>query len=196
SLGHMSDLTLTSFAYLRMPLALAGVAFLLGAVMLWRFDGHRAYLAMALMMVVFLQAANRALVVFDPYLSSRPLATALAHAPEGQLILDGQYYTFSSVFFYANRRALLLNGRVNNLEYGSYAPGAPQVFIGDAEFQRLWAGSERRYLLAEAPRVERLRELAGADALHVVKESGGKFLFTNLPLGASPGEGRSAIDPQ
>ncbi|MGH9508445.1 MAG: ArnT family glycosyltransferase [Terriglobales bacterium] len=195
SLGHMSDLTLTSFAYLRMPLAMAGVAFLLGAITLWRLDGHRAYLAMALMMVVFLQAANRALVVFDPYLSSRPLAKALAQAPEGKLILDGQYYTFSSVFFYANRRALLLNGRVNNLEYGSYAPGAPQVFIGDAEFQRLWSGSERHYLLAEAPRAPRLRELAGADALHVVKESGGKFLFTNLPV-VAPGGERSAIDRQ
>ena len=52
-------------------------------------------------------------------------------APPGQLIADNQYYTFSSVFFYTNRRALLLNGRVNNLEYGSYAPGAPDVFIDD-----------------------------------------------------------------
>ena len=32
SLGHMEDLTLRSFAYLRLPLALAVVAFLIGAV--------------------------------------------------------------------------------------------------------------------------------------------------------------------
>ena len=32
SLGHMGDLTIASFAYLRLPLALAGVAFLIGAV--------------------------------------------------------------------------------------------------------------------------------------------------------------------
>jgi 4-amino-4-deoxy-L-arabinose transferase-like glycosyltransferase len=196
SLGHIYDLTQTSFAYLRMPLAMAGVAFLLGALALWRLQGHRAWLAMALMMVVFLQAANRALVVFDPYLSSRPLAAELSRAPARQLIVDGQYYTFSSVFFYANRQALLWNGRVNNLEYGSYAPGAPQVFIGDAEFLRLWAGSERHYLLAEAPRRERLRELIGADALHVVKESGGKFLFTNRPLASSQGYEGNAIDPE
>ena len=31
SLGHMTDLTLRAFAYLRSPLALAGVAFLVGA---------------------------------------------------------------------------------------------------------------------------------------------------------------------
>jgi 4-amino-4-deoxy-L-arabinose transferase-like glycosyltransferase len=32
SLGHMGDLTLESFAYLRLPLILAGIAFLIGAL--------------------------------------------------------------------------------------------------------------------------------------------------------------------
>src|SRR5713226_3592373 len=36
SLGHMGDLTLASFAYLRAPLMLAGVAFLVGAISSWR----------------------------------------------------------------------------------------------------------------------------------------------------------------
>jgi len=36
SLGHMGDLTLASFAYLRAPLELAGVAFLLGAALTLR----------------------------------------------------------------------------------------------------------------------------------------------------------------
>ena len=72
-----------------------------------------------------------------------PLAEALVESPPGKLIVDDQYYAFSSVFFYANRKALLLNGRVNNLEYGSYAPGAPNVFLKDADFQRLWGTPER-----------------------------------------------------
>ena len=98
-----------------------------------------AMAALVAMMVLFFHAARLALVVFDPYLSSRPLAEALLAAPPGKLIVDDQYYTFSSVFFYTNRRAYLLNGRVNNLDYGSYAPDAPQdVFIDDADFQRLW----------------------------------------------------------
>ena len=82
---------------------------------------------LAAMMVLFFHAARLALVVFDPYMSSRPLAEALLSAPPGKLIVDDQYYTFSSVFFYTNRRALLLNGRVNNLVYGSYAPDAPRT---------------------------------------------------------------------
>jgi 4-amino-4-deoxy-L-arabinose transferase-like glycosyltransferase len=179
SLGHMGDLTLDSFAYLRLPLILAGIAFVVGAGGTVKFRGLRTFLAMAVMMVMFLQAARLALVVFDPYLGSRPLATALLSAPEGQLIVDDQYYTFSSIFFYTNRRALLLNGRVNNLEYGSYAPDAPQVFIDDAKLKELWPSAERYYLVAEKPAVKRIASVVGEGGLHTVAESGGKILFTN-----------------
>ena len=135
---------------------------------------------LAAKMVLFFHAARLALVTFDPYLSSRPLAEALIAAPPGKLIVDDQYYTFSSVFFYANRRALLLNGRVNNLEYGSYAPDAPQgVFIDDARFQKLWGGEARYYLAAEGPQMRRFIRLVGKNALHIMAASGGKFLITN-----------------
>ncbi len=53
ALGHLEDLTLRSFAYLRTPLTLAAVAFLLGAVGAWFLKTRRAYLAIALMMVLF-----------------------------------------------------------------------------------------------------------------------------------------------
>ena len=179
SLGHMGDLTLASFAYLRPPLMLAGAAFLLGS--LGCFLLRRAWVpfALAAMMILFLHAARLAMVTFDPYLSSRSLAEALNRAPEGQLILDDQYYTFSSIVFYTNRRALLLNGRVNNLEYGSNAPGAPAVFIDDEDFARRWQAADRYYLAADRGAVPRLEKLVGRDALHVLKESGGKFVFVN-----------------
>jgi 4-amino-4-deoxy-L-arabinose transferase-like glycosyltransferase len=184
SLGHMGDLTLQSFAYLRAPLALAGVAFLIGAAGAW-LRGRRAFLVLAVMMVLFLHASRLALVTFDPYLSSRPLAEALLHAPQGDLIVDGAYYPFSSVMFYSNRNALLLNGRKNNLEYGSYAPGAPAVFINDAEFMRLWSGTIRYYLVADRSGLARLSALVGPARLHQIAESGGKFLFTNGLSGAT-----------
>jgi hypothetical protein len=178
SLGHMADLTLRAFAYLRLPLAVAGVALVLGAAGAWRRTLPIA--ALATMMVLFFHAARLALVVFDPYLSSRPLAEALLRQPPGQLIAGDQYYTFSSVFFYANRKAFLLNGRVNNLEYGSYAPDAPaDVFIDDNGLARLWSQPARYYLLAEGPAVPRLEKFVGKESLHVLAASGGKFLFTN-----------------
>jgi 4-amino-4-deoxy-L-arabinose transferase-like glycosyltransferase len=185
SLGHMADLTVSSMAYLRVPLALASVACLVGAVGAWRFRGKRAYLSLALMMALFLQAARIAMVAFDPYMSSRPLAEALKRAPKGRLILDGPYYTFSSVFFYTDYDALLLNGRMTNPEYGSYAPGAPKVFIGDGQFVSLWLSPERFYLLAEDRGVGRLEKLVGPENLHPIRKSGGKTLFTNRELALS-----------
>ena len=179
SLGHMTDLTLRAFAYLRLPLAVAGVAFAIGAIGAWRRSAAVPLAPLAAMMVLFFHAARLALVVFDPYMSSRPLAQALLDSPPGKLIVDDQYYTFSSVFFYTNRRALLLNGRVNNLEYGSYAPDAPQdVFIDDAALQRLWTSPERYYLLAEGPRMPAITRLLD-NHLSYIKQAGGKFLITN-----------------
>jgi 4-amino-4-deoxy-L-arabinose transferase-like glycosyltransferase len=186
SLGHMEDLTLSSLAYLRLPLVLAGLAFLLGAFLapaLVRFGrigkDTAAFLAATLMMIVFFHAARLAMVAFDPYLSSRPLAQALLRAPQGKLVVEGHDYPFSSVIFYADRDALLLNGRRQNLVYGSYAPGAPDVFLDDAGWKALWLTGERCYLVTKEAQRPRLERLVGPAALHVVAASGGKLLLSN-----------------
>src|SRR5262249_22719053 len=151
-------------------------AFVTGATALW---WRRPNAAFVVMMALFLHAARLAMVTFDPYLSSRVLADALLKAPPGELIEDNAYYTFSSVFFYANRKGLLLNGRQTNLEYGSNAPDAPRVFIDDADFARLWRQNQRYYLLVEGPSLPRIEKLVPKASLEVVRESGGKFLLTN-----------------
>ncbi len=179
SLGHMSDLTVASFAYLRLPLAVASCAFGIGLIGPLFLRDRNRYLAVACMMMVLLHAARLAMITFDPYLSSRALARALQMLPPGRVIFDGQYYTFSSVVFYTDKRILLLNGRVNNLEYGSNAPGAPHVFIGDADLRNLWSSGGRCYLLAEEPEVARLAGILGRARLHQEAASGGKFLFSN-----------------
>lgn len=179
SLGHMEDLTMQSFAYLRLPLAMAAAAFCVGLLgTLWE-RKERAILAAALMMVLFFQAARLAMVAFDPFLSSRRIAEVLNRAPQGTLIVDHHYYWFSSVFFYTNQTGLLLNGRINNLVYGSYAPGSPDVFIDDAEFRELWARPGAKYVVARDSAASRIESLAGAGNLNVLFAGGGKFLATN-----------------
>jgi hypothetical protein len=133
-------------------------------------------------MVLFIHAARVAMVVFDPYLSSRPLASALLHAPYGQLISNGAYYEFSYVYFYTDRNLLIWNGRKNNLEYGSYAPGSPPVFIDDHQFESLWDSGNRYFVLTDGPRMAHLKEIAPSDRLFLVAESGGKSLFSNQPV--------------
>ena len=187
SLGHMEDLTISSLAYLKGPLLLAGLGFLVGALGTIRATSRRVFLATALMMVIFFQAARLAMVAFDPYMSSRPLAKSLLRSPPGKLIFDGQYYGVSCVVFYTNRDVLLVNGRRNNLEYGSYAPGAPDVFIDDLQFAKLWVQPERYYLVASEPALSRFENLVGHERLIVVDRSGGKVLLTNQQLAPAAG---------
>jgi hypothetical protein len=182
SLGHMGDLTIQSFAYLRVPLVIAGLAFLVGTSACWSGRRRHVYLAIAVMMVLFIHASRMALVVFDPYLSSRPLAEALLQAPNGKLIVNGEYYAFSSVFFYTGRTALLWNGRGNNLEYGSYAPGSPSVFIDDRQFQSLWSSNQRYFVLSDGERIRHLHDSVEPQQLFIVGKNGGKTLYTNFPL--------------
>ncbi|MCU1223750.1 MAG: glycosyl transferase, family 39 [Edaphobacter sp.] len=178
SLGHMGDLTLRAFAYLRWPLVLAGCGLLVGVAGLGRVRKTGAAVAvLAVMMVAFVQAARLALVTFDPYLSSKNLADALMRSEPGVLIEGDAYYAFSSVFFYTNRTALLWNGRSNNLEYGSYAPEAARVFLDDAGLKELWGG-QRTYLLVYGTDMRHLEELLGK-GLHVIAASGGNYLLCN-----------------
>jgi 4-amino-4-deoxy-L-arabinose transferase-like glycosyltransferase len=186
SLGHMLDLTLDSFAYLRLPLYLAGAAFLLGAAANLRWSGLRAFLTSALMMVLFFHAARLALVAFDPYLSSRPLAEAMLAQPAGKLIVQGHYYPFSSVPFYTGLDPLLLNGKRHNLEYGAAAPGAPAVFLSDSGFTTLWTSPERYYFVASQQEAERIESLVGKEHFQTVSASGGKFLLRNVPPPSTP----------
>ena len=194
SLGHMEDLTLTSFAYLRLPLVLASVAFFVGAIGTFFWDGKRAFLATSLMMVIFFHAARVAMVAFDPFLSSRPLAEAIGRSPEGKLIVDHHYYTFSSVFFYLNRDGLLLNGKFHNLEYGAAAPNVPPVFITDSDFVTLWNGPERCYIVADHSATPRLSKLVGHDALNGVIASGGKLVLTNQAFPGTFPLGEASVD--
>jgi 4-amino-4-deoxy-L-arabinose transferase-like glycosyltransferase len=182
SLGHMEDLTIASFAYLRLPLLVAAIAFSAGCLSLLMVRGSRVFLAAALMMVMFFHAARLALVVFDPFMSSRPLADALLKAPPGTLIVNHHYYDFSSVFFYTNRTAYLLNGRYNNLVYGSYAPGSAPVFLEDPQFKNIWKMPARYYLVTDKPHLPRVLAVVSRDDLKLVLAAGGKFLFTNHPL--------------
>ena len=182
SLGHMLDLTFASFAYLRLPLLIAGAAFLLGAIGNLRGAGLRNFLFSAIMMILFFHAARLALVVFDPFLSSRPLAKAYSEAPPGKLILDHHYYTFSSVVFYTGVDPLLLNGKFNNLEYGAAAPDAPPVFLTDSQFVGLWKSNDRYYLVGTNKAILRAASLVGPAPVEIVATSGGKSLITNAPL--------------
>ena len=111
-------------------------------------------------------------------------------ARDAATVLSSQYFTRAILVARGLAAAALLgparygawNALSLILEYGSYAPGAPNVFLDDAGFARLWSGSDRYYLVAAAPETPRFEKLVGKKRLRVVRASGGKLLFCNQPL--------------
>jgi 4-amino-4-deoxy-L-arabinose transferase-like glycosyltransferase len=188
SMAHILDLTPQAFALLRLPSALAAAAFLFGLVAAWWLRRKRqdqaAAICLAITMAVFFFAANMALGVFGPYLSSGPVMTKVLPqiTSADTLALYGEFDAMSGVAFYANRQLLLWNGRYNNLAAGSYYADAPHIFLSDPEFLALWQGPKRVFLFVPSEdRAAAAQRLPAAGAF-LLAESGGKAVYANRPV--------------
>lgn len=156
SLGHFLDLTGEAMGLFRWPLAGTGIAFLFGTGLNWfwrrRNAPGNANWALTLTMCVFIYCAHTALGVFAPVLGSKPLAAAILREMQRSdlIVSDGEYANTSSINFYTREQLLIFNGRINGrikgLWYGSLFPDAPQIFLNDVQFARVWAGTSRVFL--------------------------------------------------
>ena len=189
SMSHLFDLTGPSFAALRLPAALAAVGLLLGPMVAWVLRRQRhhfeATVSVAFTSAVFLIAAHIALVRFEPMLSSRAMAVTINHiAPRGTdatLILYGDVADGSSLLFYTQRQALLVNGRVSSVLWGSNYPDAPRVLISDADLLALWGAGPRRFLFVPGDVHAHVAALLGNRA-YMLQELSDKTLYTDRPL--------------
>ncbi|HEX7286562.1 MAG TPA: glycosyltransferase family 39 protein [Candidatus Angelobacter sp.] len=156
SFGHFLDLTPQAMGAFKVPLLVTGIAFAVGAMLNWllrrRNSAFAANMVLAVMTVILLFQAHSGLVSFSPVLSSKVLAQAIeSHWQPGAVIEgNGDYEAFSSVNFYTRRQIRILNGRCNNIWYGSTFPDAPQVFDDDASFEALWRSEKPVFLLTDA----------------------------------------------
>jgi 4-amino-4-deoxy-L-arabinose transferase-like glycosyltransferase len=189
SMAHLFDLTGPSFAALRLPAGLAAAGLLLGPMSAWVLRRQRhhfeATVSVAFTSAVFLIAAHIALVRFEPMLSSRAMADTINRiAPPGTdatLIVYGDVANGSSLLFYTQRQALLVNGRVSAVLWGSNYPDAPKVLISDADLQALWGTGQRRFLFVPGDARAHVDALLGSRA-HLLQELSDKALYTDRPL--------------
>jgi hypothetical protein len=189
SMAHLFDLTGPSFAALRLPAGLAAVGLLLGPITAWVLRRQRhhfeATVSVAFTSAVFLIAAHIALVRFEPMLSSRAMADTINHiAPRGTdatLILYGDVADGSSLLFYTQRQALLVNGRVSSVLWGSNYPDAPRVLISDQDLLALWGAGPRRFLFVPGDARAHVNGLLGK-RVYLLQELSDKALFTDRPL--------------
>jgi 4-amino-4-deoxy-L-arabinose transferase-like glycosyltransferase len=187
SLGHLFDLTTKSMGLFRLPLALTGIAFLGGTLASWWWRGRRAAIAANLalsgMMIVFLYAVHLALGIFYPTLGSKPLADAIEREfrDENMIVIDGTHTQASSINFYTGKQLHMLNGRTDNLWYGSLFPDCPAVFEDDASFRTLWTGNRRIFFVAFDGGGQKKLAALGTPYFEIAK-AGGKWVYSNRPL--------------
>jgi 4-amino-4-deoxy-L-arabinose transferase-like glycosyltransferase len=199
SFGHILDLTPQAMGAFKIPLLAAGFAFALGTILSLalrrRNRALAANLVLTLMTMVLLYAAHQGLVIFSPVLSSKVLAEAIeSHWKPGAIIEDnGDYEAASSVNYYTRHQIRILNGRCNNIWYGSKFPDAPPIFDNDTSFEPLWRGPNTVFLLTDAkakpssevseecPQKDRLPDYVQKDGACVLAKWGGKLVLTNGP---------------
>ncbi len=189
SMAHIFDLTPQTFAALRGPAEMAIICFLAGFGGAWllrrRGRGLAATVVVGFTMGAFLFCANWAFGIFEPRLSSRPLANAilLYLRPEDQIVQYGDFNSGSSIPYYTRRHVWIYNGRYGtNLEFGSNYPDVPPTFLNDTQFPVFWRRPSRVFLFVpEEFRSEALKRLP-PDSSYLLAESGGKFIFVNQPV--------------
>jgi 4-amino-4-deoxy-L-arabinose transferase-like glycosyltransferase len=197
SMSHLFDLTGRSFAALRLPAILAGVALLVGPAvglaLRWKRKHMAATVSMGLTMAVFLIAAHIAFARFEPMLSSKQLANVILQkgSPDDTFIIYGDQSSASSVIFYTRHflHGLTLeveprcgqHGEGSTLLWGSCYPDAPDIFLSPEQLSKMWGTGNRKWLFAQDTERAKAEQLL-AGRLYPVKSIADKDLWTDRPL--------------
>jgi 4-amino-4-deoxy-L-arabinose transferase-like glycosyltransferase len=187
SMSHFMDLTGPSFAALRLPAILAAVALLAGPSLAWRMRIRRQHLSAtfttAMTAAMFLVAAHIAFVRFQPILSSQAMANTIKAiaGPQDTLILYGDQSYGSSIIFYTQRPAYVVNGCDTTLLWGSNYPDAPNVCLDDAQLLARWGNGPRRFLFVPPDYRQHVESLL-RNRIYMVQQLSDKELLTDRPL--------------
>lgn len=186
SMSHFFDLTGSSFAALRLPAIIAAFTLLLGPGIAWWMRTHQQHLrstfTTAITAAMFLVAAHIGYVRFKPMLSSQAMADTINRiaAPADQLMLYGDQSYGSSILFYTQRTAWLVNGRTTSMEWGSDYPDAPHIFLDDSQLTTVWGNGERKFLFVGPDDRDHVEALLGHP--YRVQKLSDKVLLTDRPL--------------
>jgi 4-amino-4-deoxy-L-arabinose transferase-like glycosyltransferase len=184
AMTHFFDLTTDSFAALRLPALLAALALIAGSLLaLWlraRGENFASTWTVACATGLLFVAAQLALIRFEPFLSSRPIAQVIASlaAPADKVMIYGDQAYGSSLLFYLRRRIYLVNGRTTSMWFGSQFPDVPAIFLDDADLVRLWNGRDRVFLFVPPDQIARVKQVI-PQPQYIVVQSSGKVVYGN-----------------
>ncbi len=200
AMSSFLDLTPKAFAALRLPAIGAAAAFLFGLGAAWWFRkagrAMAANVAMAIGVVVFAFSANLAFAAFSPHISSKNLAQEIEKhlRPDDQVAIYGEFYAGATIGFYTHRKMWIYNGQYKGLEFGSYYPDAPKIFLDDKSFPALWNGPKRVFLFVSQFQRKEAYVRLPKESTWLLAESGGKAVYVNQPI--IPGQLSLAQTPE
>jgi hypothetical protein len=102
-------------------------------------------------------------------------------APGDQLILYGDQADGSSVIFYTQKQAFLVNGRSSSMIWGSCYPDVPHIFLEDKDLLGMWGTGPRKFLFVPGESNSHVEELLHG-RLYKLQELSDKTLYTDRPL--------------
>lgn len=188
SLGHMQDLTVESFGLFREPLLLIGLGLLFGTVANWIFRRRGALITanivLTAMTVIVLYCVHLGFVIFSPELTSKSMALQIREnlKPGDTIVINGKYERGSTLNYYTGQQVDVLNGHDGNLWFGSFFPGAPDVFLDDQSFARLWSGPTRVFFFSPDYLKDAALRNIDPSTVFVFAKQGGKYVLTNQPV--------------
>ncbi len=170
------------------PLMLRGGAiFALGsaalAVAVWRRAAAFGIgVALATTLAFLPAVAGEGVAQFVRARSVRPLAAALAErARPGELVVhEGAIEYSASALMRLPGPVHVVNGGQSNLAFGATFPEARDVFWDPPRLRAAWAAPGRHYLLSTVPPERSVVGSLPAGSAHLIAQSGGRWLYSNL----------------
>jgi hypothetical protein len=116
--------------------------------------------------------------------SLKPLAERLniVLRPQDVVIHERGLEKGGGLLFYTNHPVLVLNGRQGDLEFGSSLPGSDRGFIDTRQFQAIWNGSVRAFLVTDLPPSRSAIASAAVGAPVLVTSTDTRWLYANHPV--------------
>ena len=151
----------------------------------WRRSSFASLVALSGVITVLL---FRLLDVVEPHHSVKEVAQAINTRADRDdvLVVEGTLEDSPALPFYTGRRAILVNGALNNFSFAATLPEARGVFIDTRDLIRLWEGPRRVFLVVRRPRGQSVVAALPAADVHELGLYGSRWLYSNRLAGHRP----------
>jgi len=121
--------------------------------------------------------------VVEPHHSAKEVSMAItSEANHGDLVVhEGSLEYSGSLPFYTGRRIVVLNGKRGDLDFSSQLPEAHGWFVDTQDLVKIWAGSERVFLVTQKPLGKSALSSIRASSIHQIGQYGSRHLYSNQP---------------